>query len=76
MPTEKVQHNFSRALDVSYGGSSSASSGSGRPSSSASKPRNEENGSDKQAEVSLLMPERPYRCRKLPGFLMIPIFYS
>ncbi|EEN9848742.1 TrbI/VirB10 family protein [Salmonella enterica] len=50
-PPEKVQQNFSRALDVAYGGSSSASSSSSGSSSSASNTRNEDNGSDKQAEV-------------------------
>ncbi|MCV5919172.1 type IV secretion system protein VirB10, partial [Escherichia coli] len=50
-PPEKVQQNFSRALDVAYGGSSSASSNSGGSSSTASNTRNEGDGSDKQAEV-------------------------
>ncbi|VCY81187.1 Type IV secretion system protein virB10 [Escherichia coli] len=35
-PPEKVQQNFSRALDVAYGGSSSASSNSGGSTSTAS----------------------------------------
>ncbi len=72
---ESVQHNFSRALDVSYGGSSSAASGGSGSASTqtASEPKVEVIPA-RHRRSSLLMPERPYRCRKLPGFPMIPIY--
>ncbi|HBT0976073.1 TPA: TrbI/VirB10 family protein [Klebsiella pneumoniae] len=64
-PPEKVQQNFSRALDVAYGGSSSASSNSGGSSSTASNTRNEGDGSDKQAEVQPVNAGQPAQLSKI-----------
>ncbi|EAZ8977981.1 TrbI/VirB10 family protein [Salmonella enterica] len=58
-PPEKVQQNFSRALDVAYGGSSSASSSSGGSSSTASNTRSEDSGSSKEAEVQAVNAGQP-----------------
>ncbi|HCK7284188.1 TPA: TrbI/VirB10 family protein [Enterobacter roggenkampii] len=65
-PPEKVQQNFSRALDVAYGGgSSSASSNSGGSTSTASNTREEDNGSGKQAEVQPVNAVQPAQLSKI-----------
>lgn len=63
-PPEKVQQNFSRALDVAYGGSSSPSSNSGS-SSTASSTQSNDNGSGKQAEVQPVNPGQPAQLSKI-----------
>lgn len=63
-PPEKVQQNFSRALDVAYGGSSSPSSNSGS-SSTASSTRSDDNGSGKQAEVQPVNAGQPAQLSKI-----------
>ncbi|PNN16939.1 type IV secretion system protein VirB10, partial [Citrobacter koseri] len=64
-PPEKVQQNFSRALDVAYGGSSSASSSSGGSSSTASNTSGEDNGSSKETEVQPVNTGQPARLSKI-----------
>lgn len=46
-PPESVQHNYSRALDVSYGGSNTASGSSSTSGTKASESKGEEAGSTK-----------------------------
>ena len=63
-PPDKVQQNFSRALDVAYGGSSSPSSNSGSSSTSSST-RSDDNGSSKQAEVQPVNAGQPAQLSKI-----------
>ncbi len=74
-PPEKVQQNFSRALDVAYGGSSSASSNSGGSSSTASN-TGERGGTavTNRQRFSLLMQGNPRSFLKLRAFLMTLTF--
>jgi type IV secretion system protein VirB10 len=74
MPTEKVQQNFSRALDVAYGGSSSASSGSvgvlHRPAIQGTRRTAVTN----RPRFSLLTQGNPRSFQKLHAFLMTLTF--
>lgn len=63
-PSEPVQRNFSRALDVAYGGSSSPSSNSSS-SSTASSTRSDDNGSGKQADVQPVNEGQPAQLSKI-----------
>ncbi|EDM1287142.1 type IV secretion system protein VirB10 [Salmonella enterica subsp. enterica serovar Give] len=63
-PPESVQHNFSRALDVAYGGGSAASSTSvSSPTTGSSS--SEDSGIDKQAEVQPVNAGTPVQLSKI-----------